>query len=388
MLHSSGVPRDEPDVGDRLYPAGMTEPSRTPPRAPAQLTWARLHHQGLSEPRFREPVEVVRWLTAVQAQEFPSAMWSIGLRAPGVTEAAVVEALTSGRLLRTHVLRPTWHFVAAEDLRWLLALTGPRVEAAMRSMNRTLGLTAEVQRRAQDVICRALAAEGHLTRRRIRQVLAEAGLPAEPMPASHLLLSAELAGLICSGVPEGNQHTYALLDERVPPTPPRERAEALAELAYRFVASHGPVTAADLRWWASLTAADATAALRDASLESAVVDGVTYWFVPDAPPPPPPRVRLLPTYDEYVVGYAGRTGQFERERLRVAGAERPLPNGLVRDGEYLGNWGCRRQPGELTLRVQPARRLTADEHAELADEIQRYAAFLQQPVTLTVDGAD
>ena len=176
---------------------------------------------------------VVTWLCAVQAQDYGPAMWSVGQRSTGLTEADVERAFAAGEILRTHVLRPTWHFVAPKDILWLLELTRPRVQALSAFGVRREQLDAETFRRAHGAFVQALQGGQQLTRNELGVRLREAGIEAQGTRLAHILMRAELEALICSGVPRGKQHTYALLDERVPPARRLTREKALGELTCR-----------------------------------------------------------------------------------------------------------------------------------------------------------
>ena len=173
---------------------------------PSDLPHARLHHQRLTSPQFRKPVEVVRWLGAVQAQEYGPAKWAIGQRMRSATDDVVERAFAEGSILRTHVLRPTWHFVAPEDIRWMLELTGPRVKATIASYARTVSLDEATFKRSQKVLATALRGGRQLTRSALRQTFQRAGLSTDGIRSILMLMRAELDGLICSGgQPRGRQ---------------------------------------------------------------------------------------------------------------------------------------------------------------------------------------
>ena len=172
---------------------------------------------------------MVAGLGAVQAQDYPAALWALGLRADGATEAVVEQALTAGTILRTHVMRPTWHFVSPADIRWLLALTAPRVKALLAYYDRKLEVDAALLAHSRTVLTQALQGGRHLTRTELGTRLEQAGIAGGDLPRlGHLMMHAELDGLLCSGARRGKQFTYALLEERVPPAPPFTREEALA----------------------------------------------------------------------------------------------------------------------------------------------------------------
>ena len=152
----------------------------------------------------------------VQSQECLSAKWALALRAPGLTGDAIDEALARGDILRTHILRPTWHFVTPDDIRWLLALTGPRIDALAQPQYRQFGLDDKTRSRMHDVIVDSLSEGAHLTRAEIGEHLTREGIEAVGQKLGHIAYSAEVAGLVCSGPLAGKQHTYALLADRAP----------------------------------------------------------------------------------------------------------------------------------------------------------------------------
>lgn len=209
------------------------------------LALCRMHNLRLMGNGFEAPEDVVRWLGAAQAQEFAPAKWSVGQRTKGVREAAVDEAFSKGSILRTHVLRPTWHFVLPEDIRWMLELTGPRVHLRISSYNRRLGLDDSLFRKCNLLITRALRGGNHLTRKELGLILNRSGVSASGGTLAFIVLQAELSGIVCSGVMQGKQHTYALLEERVPAGQKLTQDEALAELTRRYFTSHGPASVRD-----------------------------------------------------------------------------------------------------------------------------------------------
>jgi hypothetical protein len=237
----------------------------------------RMHNQRLWGTPMKAAEDVVRRLCAMQAQEFVPAKWSIAQRCGGVTDAAMDEAFAAGTILRTHVVRPTWHFVLPEDIRWLLDLTGPRVNALNASYYRRFGLDDEAFARCNLLLSKALDGGDHLTRKQIAAWLDRNGVRASGPHLAYILMRAELDAVICSGAPSGKQQTYAFLDDRVPAAKRLPRAAALAELTRRYVVSRGPVTLKDYVRWSSLTAADARAGLEmvRSELDHAEIGGRT-----------------------------------------------------------------------------------------------------------------
>ena len=245
------------DVRSALRDSRLRERARArscEPYRSRRLASQRLANQGLVSPSFTTPVDVVSWLGAVQAQDYYGAKWAVGQRMREATDDAIEAAFTEGAILRTHVLRPTWHFVAPADIRWMLRLTAPRVNTTIGSYYRKLGLDDTVFRRTNKALTRALRGGRQLTRDALRQAVDRAGVVADGVRFGFILLRAELDGVICSGPREGKQFTYALLDERVPEARALTRDEALAELTRRYFTSRGPATVRDFVWWSGLTA--------------------------------------------------------------------------------------------------------------------------------------
>ncbi len=350
----------------------------------------RLRNQRLVGARFDAPADAVRWLGAVQAQDHHGAKWALTLRTRGVDGAALDRAFDAGAFLRTHVMRPTWHFVAPEDLRWLLALTSPRVHAVNGHMYRRLELDAAVFRRAHARFTRALSGERSLTRQELAIVLEAGGIEARGQRLAYIVMHAELSALLTSGPMRGKQHTYVLLEQRVPPAPVLARDDALARLARRYFTSHGPATVHDFAWWSGLTVAEARegVALVDATLERVALDGKTYWTA--APlasvDEDEPTVHLLPNYDEHVVAYRDHGPSLDPAapgalRRRTDG---PLDVHLVaRDGLIVGGWRRTLEKSSAVVTVDLLVTLRRREMTALRRAADDYGRFLGLPFTLT-----
>jgi hypothetical protein len=278
----------------------------------------RLHAQRLIGASLESAVTVVRWMGAVQSQDYGAGKWGIGQRSRDVTDAAIDRLFDSGDILRTHVMRPTWHFVLPNDVRWLLKLTGPRIRAGLVARYRQLGLDDTVAERADAAFAAALKGGRQMTRTELGDLLAAAGISPEGQRLPHLLMRAELDGLIVSGPRRGKQFTYALLEERVPKAPVLDRTEALAELTRRYFRSHGPAQVQDFTWWSGLTVADARVGieLAGSALAHETIDGKDYWFdaAAGAPVSAAGVAHLLPNFDEYTVGYRDRGAMIHSDR--------------------------------------------------------------------------
>ncbi len=342
----------------------------------------RLTNQQITGTTPQAPAEIVRRLGAMQSQDYYGARWAVGLRA-GLTALEIEQAVAEGSILRLHVLRPTWHFVTAEDVRWMLALTGPRVSAAAASRYRELELDQAVFDQSQAVFRQVLAGNHFLTRGELETALNQAGISTElPQRLVHILMQAELEGLICSGPWAGKQATYALIDERVPPIPTLSREAALAELALRFFSGHGPATIKDFRWWSGLTAADARAGidLVRSSLELLKLDGQEY-FTGSLPArgetSPQPVVHLLPNFDEYVVAYTDRSAIFDSsysDRLRMRGGA--LNHVFIQDGLVIGGWSKELKKNAVTVTATPLWPLDGEVRQALELAVQQYGKHL------------
>ena len=343
----------------------------------------RLANQGLVDPAAGTPAEVVRRLGAVQAQDYAGARWAVAQRAPGVTGAAVDDALAAGAILRTHVLRPTWHLVTPADIGWLLELTAPRVRALMAYGNRQSGLDGDTVARSNRALAGALRGGRQLTRTELAAVLRTAGVvPPDLVGLGRIMIAAELDGILCSGALRGKQHTYTLLEERVPSSRTRDRPAALAELAGRYFAGHGPATIKDFAWWSGLSATDATAGAMTARPELHATEalGQTYWSTTarrGTTPRSSPAAHLLPNFDEYTVGYTDRRLLLDLgdEPRAQPDAALILGNVVTVDGRVVGTWkrssGRDRAASTMTLFGPLGTR--ADRAVAAARE--RYAAF-------------
>jgi hypothetical protein len=368
------------------------EPAKMPKRTPTQLDIPRLRlaNQHLVSPTATDPVEVVRRLGAVQSQDYAGGKWGVGMRTNGLTDADVERALTDGSIVRTHVLRPTWHFLAAADARWILALTAPRVQMANANPYRNTELTPALLRKSEKVITKALSGGKHLTRSELGEILSRAGIDVSNLlRLSYVMMNAELNALIASGPRRGKQFTYALLDERVPETKPLERDEALAELARRYFATRGPATVHDFAWWSGLTIADSreAIALLESALVSEQVGEKTYWLAYDSGPPAAGKnlVHLLPNYDEYFIGFRDRSAMADvvKEFSLLPGDPRFASHILVHDGQFIGGWKRAIKPKAVSVDVLLLSKLTVAARKALLATAKQYGAYLGLPVEVS-----
>jgi hypothetical protein len=348
---------------------------------PLDVCRHRLASQHLVKQTLETASEVVRLFGAVQAQDYSGAKWGIGQRTIGANDATIEKEFSDGAILRTHVLRPTWHFVAPADIRWMLALTAPRVKAAMAHYDRKLELDAAVLRRSQKVLTKALTGGKELIRTELARALTKAGVPADgTQRLAHLVMHAELDGLICSGARRGKQFTYALLEERVPRAKMLDRDAALHELAIRYFPTRGPATEDDFAWWSGLRKGDAKAAVHSAesSLDSEIIGGRKYWFRRSAVVPrvKSPFARLLPNFDEYFIGLKDR-GSIQ---LKVADIKQSMAllgqHIATIDGQIVGGWTRSLEGKSVAVTLRTLTPLTTSDQRAIASEAIKFAAFL------------
>jgi hypothetical protein len=348
----------------------------------------RLLNQRLIGTPLETPEAVVRWLGAVQSQDYAGAKWAVAQRTTGVINGEMDRLFDAGRILRTHVMRPTWHFVLPEDIRWLLKLTAPRVHAVNAYYYRQLGLDDGVFEKSETLLAKALQGGRQLTRPELVQALQEGGISASGPRLAYILMHAELDGILCSGALRGKQFTYALLDDRVPATRTLEREEALAELTRRYFTSHGPATVQDYMWWSGLSAAEARAGIErmKSSFVQEIRDGKTYWFAEATATATEndPIVHLLPNYDEHLVAYKDHSPSFEAEVYQnLAPQEAALmAHVVVRKGYVIGGWRRTLKTKEALVTASLLVALDPMERAALEAALGRYSQFLGMPVTL------
>ena len=349
----------------------------------------RLINQGLVKPTLKTASEVVAMLGALQAQDYGASKWGVAQRTGGLTDERIEKEIDDGMIVRTHVLRPTWHFVAAGDIGWMLALSAPRVHAANAYWYRWLEVDDAVARRSRTVLTKALRDGKQLTRAELGQVLTRARIQiTNPIRLSCIVMRAELDGLICSGARRGKQFTYALLEERVARPTALEREAALFELARRYFTTRGPATVDDFAWWGGLTKADAKRGVEAAAthLEHESIEGRSYWF-PAAERPvriSSSLAHLLPNYDEYFIGLKDRSAF--GARLESSGA-RPRTNSLSGhvlsiNGQIIGGW--KRTLIGRTVVIEPKSliRLSEAERRAVGVVARRFGRFLALPVEI------
>jgi hypothetical protein len=355
---------------------------------PAEIARRRLFAHHLTGELFASPVQAVHWLGAVQSQDYNGAKWAVAQRCRGADDAELDRFFDQGWILRTHVLRPTWHFLLPEDVGWMLELTGSRVLSGLRGRFRQLGIDSRTVERAKSAFAAALSGGRHLTRAELGQALTSTGISPEGQRLPHLISAAELDGLIISGPRRGKQFTYALLDERVVGARRLAGEDALGELARRYFRSRGPAQVPDFAWWSGLTLAQARAGIAAAGpdLERHDIQGREHWADAAAASPADAVgvAHLLPNFDECTVSYRDRAallaGPAFDPRLFSFGSV--LSNVVTIAGQVRGAWRRTGVAPALNLEIRVFGGMTGVERRAVESAGGRLGTFLGKPVQL------
>lgn len=346
------------------------------------LTDIRLACHQLTEPEFKHPEDLISWMGAVQAQDYAMSKWAIGLRLKSGTLDQINEALATGKIVRTHVMRPTWHYVAGKDLRWMLQLTGKRVKKVIDSWVKGGGLDISegLYAKCNDLIGKMLSGNRCLTREEIETALEQQGIPVVDDRTRRYILRAEVEGIVCSGADKNGKCTYALLEEQIAPVAPIHKEEALARLALCYFRSHSPAAIQDFVWWSGLTVTEAKQAigLIKQELITEQFDGQEFLIYANCRQVKTDDIlHFLPPYDEYLIAYKDRTtvmtAKYHPKAFNRWGIFYPV---ILRNGRITGNWSREKKKGELIITTsffEPDKKGTKD--LKLAEK--RYRAFLE-----------
>lgn len=360
------------------------------------LAASRVRNVLLGPQRLTSPGEVVDHLLAVQTQELAFSRWSVGQRTGSPEESEVLAAIATGDVVRVHALRPTWHYVRGEDLRWAQALTAPRVLRASAGWYRNHGVDDAFLTSGRRVVERELAGANHKTRDELKGAVAGAGLSVEGQRMTVLMFDLEMKTVVCSGPMRGRHHTYALVDERIPPQAPVPAHEAAARLVQRYLRGHAPATLKDLRWWSGMTLAELGRAVEDLgdAVGGANVSGENYIWLSDSPPDDAVedagRYELLQVFDELFVGYSQTRGLLDPDgefgSVLPIGFSKMMH--VVTHGDRLvGRWRQDRRAKSLTLTFAIDRPLAPEDEDDLRLAAEAYGTFFGAATTELVLGA-
>lgn len=303
----------------------------------------RLINQQITATKFKTVKDIVGWMGATQAQDYAMAKWAIGARLPNSTVEMVEDAIDKGEIIRIHLLRPTWHIISADDIYWLLELTAPKIKASLRTRHKGLELTESVIGKTNVLIHDALTGGKHLTREELVAIFENAKIATSDNRTSHILLGAELDGIVCSGAAKDNKQTYALLNERIPKPKSLTKEESLERIARKYFTSRYPATLQDFVWWSGLSVGDARNALEmvKSNFVSEKIGSETYWFTNSFSIPKNDNnlTYLLPAFDEFLICYKDRSASLpsniQKKTVSDNGIFWPI---IVLNGQVIGLW--------------------------------------------------
>jgi len=347
-----------------------------------QIPTARLTNQRFDDDSFTDAREVVHWFGAIQGQEYALTKWGIGLRVPRLTDHDVEKQLVDGRILRTHLLRPTWHFVADTDIRWMLKLTAPTVHQASAFMYRSLELDKKTFLKANKIFTKILEGRA-LTRDAATEVLNKNNIIASGPRLAYIFMNAELEGLICSGPKVGKQFTYALLEERARPAQALSRDEALHELTIRYFNSRGPATLKDFATWSGLKVTDCKHGVASASADimAEKIEGQIYYLSSkQSYIPITPRMYFLPIYDEMIMGYKDRSVLFEFGNKPKKSPKLKYNGMILNNGQVIGTWRRVDEPKAIKTQFDFFKRLDKTQKVAFDDAFLHLERFSPRKV--------
>jgi len=348
----------------------------------SDTVYYRLNNHQITRPVLRKPEDVVAWMGGIQAQDYSGAKWSIGLRLPDATESDVELALKNRRIIRTWLMRGTLHFAAMDDLFWMLELLAPRIIAANRRRYLELELDDNTLNKSNDIIIKALQQSGRLSRKELQAELELNGISVKGQRSAYILQRASLEGLICQSVLIKNNPVYSLTGKPEPGSGIKSYEEALAELARRYFLSRGPATMQDFVWWSGLKVSDAKNGINAVKPQLAEykIDGKTYLMSPEssAAKNKSEPVRLIPGFDEFLLGYKERGASLDPEfNSRWC----PGNNGMfypliIINGRAAGTWSGRIKKDKILIETEPFTRIDNSYKTALKDVSERYCRFM------------
>ncbi|WP_153799248.1 winged helix DNA-binding domain-containing protein [Foetidibacter luteolus] len=352
----------------------------------SDIITCRLINQQIAATNCKTPEDVVKWMVAMQAQEYAMAKWAIGLRLEKASDTLVEACFNEGKILRTHLMRPTWHFVSPEDIRWLVALTAPRVNAINAYYYKKWELDNSVFKRSNNCLVKALQGGNMLTRTQLQDALAKAKIKADGVRLASILMKAELDAIICSGQRIGKQFSYALLEERAAPVKALSRAEALNKFVAQYFTSRGPATLQDFAYWSGLSMQDAkdAASFLPSNFEKITINKQEYYFIPGDIKAMQETVRknsnritfLMPDYDEYGMSYKNREAMAPKGKSVKLADSTPAPyHSIVLNGLMAGGWQKTGTDKKMEIATTPYYSWNKTQTTAVEKAVKRYKAF-------------
>jgi hypothetical protein len=356
---------------------------------PYNISALRSFNQQITNSKFKTAKEITSWLGAIQAQDYNMAKWALGIRFNNSTEIVINKEIDSGSIIRTHLLRPTWHFVSSNDIYWIQELTAPQIKSSLNYRDKQLGLTDNIFKKCNRVFEKTLRDANHKTREELIQELINARIKVDNNRASHIFLRAEIDGIICSGKQKGGKTTYAILAEWVPIKNRTYRDEALKELALRYFTSRGPATIQDFSWWSGLSSSNSKLALElnKSNLISETIENKTFWFVDssDMPEQINKEIYLLPAFDEFLISYRDRTASL----LSIDNKKTISNNGIfyptiLMGGQIIGTWKRNVKGNHIILIINLFKTGNPDFGKIIRKSIFRYSKFYNKETEIII----
>jgi len=355
-----------------------------------KISSLRLQHQQISEPQFNNPADVVQWHSAMQAQDYLASLWAIGTRVKNATEQDVEQAILNREIVRTWPLRGTLHFVAANDVRWMLDLSKERINARAKRVEKELGLDDKIFTRTKKILEKKFQNNTQLSRDTLYNVLEQSKISTGSNRGLHIISKLARDGFICFGSRMGKQQTLVLLEEWVKPTKKISRDEASAKLALQYFVSRGPATLQDFLWWSGLSPAEAKEGieLTKSKLICETVDKQCYWLAPESNlksgTKNSKKIHLLPSFDEYLIAYADRNASldkdlFQRKIFTANGIFNPI---IVIDGKVRGVWKRVIKKDTATVNLEIFTSLKAAQQKNILQQVKRYGNFIDKEISV------
>ena len=348
----------------------------------------RLQNQQLVNTQTGSVSGLVKHMGAVQAQDFNWVKWAIGIR----TNKSLEEfdnAYNKGEIIRTHLLRPTWHLVASNDVSWLLNLSAPNINATLKGRRKELELSDQLVKKTNKIILESLESVDFLTREDLKKILHDNKIDTSQNRLSHLLMIAELDQLICSGPIRGKSPTYALFDKRIRNKEMLSREESLFRLAITYFSSHGPATLKDFQWWSGLSVSDSKVAIEAAksSLHCEIKEDHKYYFIHAHINPDQTlnAIILLPAYDEYIISYANRSDLLQKaDHQKVISKNGIFWPVFLKNGIVSGMWKRSVKKERVIVEIEPFIKLSKTDTQSIRKAAHDFANFYGLEVSINI----
>ena len=345
----------------------------------------RLANQQIAAHVFTQPNELVGWMGCIQAQDYAGAKWAIGSRRKKITDASIEQHFNEGNILRTHVLRPTWHFVSPKDIHWMLHLTAPKIKSFCKGYNKQLDIDSGILKRSKNIIVRALEKNKRMTREALELLLNKEKINTGNGRIGAILMDAELDAMICNAGRNGKQFIYTLLDEAPKKEKSFTREEAIATLANRYFTSRGPATMLDFAWWIGLNITESRKGIEinKKQLEYANINGNTYWFSAEQPSSKlkDNAAFLLSAFDEYTVAYKDRTDMLDPKFFTATGfGLKPV---IICNGRINGTWSRTEKKDAIQIEARLFENSPKSSLKKITTAVKKYGKFRSKKIVFT-----